>query len=96
MIAGYEPRVYQREIYDAEVSVAGKLKKIQESPLAQQNIDSRSIDKIIDELAERNNIFLDTDQKQAIAKANTEKMLVITGKSGHRKEHYNEFCAYDP
>ncbi len=80
-----QPRVYLKDLYDAEIHVAGKLKRLWNSETDQQVLSADSIASLTEKIASENKITLDPIQKKAIIGAVTEKILVITGSPGTGK-----------
>ncbi|MGM0364975.1 MAG: SF1B family DNA helicase RecD2 [Actinomycetota bacterium] len=82
---GYEEKVYLRDLYEAEVYVSRKLKKIHDYGVVDKSRQVKSIQSFIEELSARNNVVLDQAQKEAIVGAVTKKILIITGSPGTGK-----------
>jgi len=82
---GFEPRVYLKDLYDAEVYVSSKLKKMVDCGIDYRPQPIKAIQVFVDELSRRNNIVLDGVQKEAIVGAVTKKILIITGSPGTGK-----------
>ncbi len=83
--AGYEQKVYQKELFDSEAYVSEKLKKLVNLELEQNKQPEEAIESFVEKLSFENNIVLDHVQKEAIIAAVTEKVLIITGSPGTGK-----------
>ncbi|MFQ5915955.1 MAG: ATP-dependent RecD-like DNA helicase [Nitrospinota bacterium] len=77
-----EARIYIKGLYDAEVSVALRLKVLVESPKASVSIN---VDSALNWVQKRSAIRLAQRQREAVRKALSENVLVITGGPGTGK-----------
>jgi len=91
IIQDYEPRIYLKDIYESEIYVSKKLRQIQDKGLKESKAKIINLTETMEKLAGQNNIFLDTEQTQAIIAANIEKVLVITGSPGTGKSTIMNF-----
>lgn len=90
-------KIYLKSIYEDEVYVSGKLIEIRDFKIIQKDgvlekngniagtLGISSLDKKIEEISLAAGIELDETQKEAVKKAATEKILIITGSPGTGK-----------
>ena len=80
-----ETRVYPRELYDAERRVAAALRRLLSAASGLSNKALRGRGDLTLQLAGSSNVLLEPEQREAIAQALKQKVLVITGGPGTGK-----------
>ena len=86
-------KVYLTAIYNAEKYVSEKIRKLlsDESRYRAREGEKGNIDHLVKELAARQGVILDGTQMEAVRKAVTEKILIITGSPGTGKSTILDF-----
>ena len=73
-----DDKYYLTDVYDAEVNIATKIKYL----IKKKRCNYKNIDNIISQLEQNNNIVYNDLQKEAIKKAITNNIVIITGGPG--------------
>jgi len=86
-------KVYLTAIYNAEKYVSEKIKALlsDESEYRSREGEKGNINDLVKELAARQGVVLDSTQMEAVRKAVTEKVLIITGSPGTGKSTILDF-----